>query len=79
MFGCLIILYLPLLHIIMSNRSNRKAIHQFHVCLDHETMTNYLVLVEFENNIPIASYIVMIPHSFNYYDQDYQYYTINNN
>jgi len=79
MFGYLIILYLPKLHIIMSSRINKKPIHQFHVCLDHETMTNYLVLVEFENNIPVASYIVRIPPSFNYYDNDYQYYTINNN
>jgi hypothetical protein len=57
----------------------KKKITQLYICLDYDTAANYLVLVESKDNIPLATYCVRIPPSYDYHNKNYPYYTINQN
>jgi hypothetical protein len=63
----------------MSSQIKKKTIIQSSVCLDSENMANYLILVETEESTPLATYIVRIPSSYHFYNENYRYYTINDN
>jgi hypothetical protein len=54
------------------------AQHQFSRDIGH-SLVNYFVLVEFLDDKPVRSYIVEFPESFNYWDDKYPFYCINNN
>jgi len=41
---------------------------------DHDSTDSYLLLIEIEDNIPIASYIVKIPESYKYCFKAFPYY-----
>jgi len=57
----------------------KRRIMQLSICLDHETMANYLVLIETTDNLPQGTYIVKLPDSFNFYNEKTPYYVINQN
>jgi hypothetical protein len=37
---------------------------QEHFCVDYETPDRYLLLIEMEDRIPIAAYVVKVPEPF---------------
>jgi hypothetical protein len=59
--------------------TTKKRILQHYICPNHYNNNAYLVLIEFENDIPILTYTVPIPPTFKFCNSDYQYFTINPN
>lgn len=57
----------------------KRKIMQVSICLDHDTMANYMVLIETADNLPKATYIVKLPSSFNFYNEKTPFYVINRN
>jgi hypothetical protein len=49
-------------------------IYQEHMRIDYDDPNRYLIIVEIEDNTPVASYVVRIPKSAKYCDQLYPYY-----
>lgn len=62
----------------MNIRKNKK-ITQLSICqVNDESVKNYMIIVEYKNNIPKHSYIVDM-HGFKYTDQEQPYYVFNDN
>lgn len=47
---------------------------QQNIRANNDSSDSYLLLIEIEDNIPIASYIVKIPESYKYYFKAFPYY-----
>ncbi len=48
-------------------KGNFKIV-QKHISLDTESMSNYIIIIELSNDIPLHTYLVPLPIWFVYYD-----------
>ncbi len=46
---------------------------------DCESPTRYMILVEVNGSTPIKAYVVELPKDWQFWDEKYQYYQINQN
>ena len=59
--------------------TTKRRILQHHICPNQYNMDAYLVLIEFENDIPILTYTVRIPTPFKFSNANNQFFTLNPN
>jgi len=47
--------------------------------LDDESPTRHMILIEVNGSVPLKSYVVELPKNFEFWDEKYRYYQINQN
>lgn len=64
----------------MSSKTQKHIrIHQQYLNLDDESPTRHMILVEVNGSVPLKSYVIELPKNFEFWDEKYRYYQINQN
>ena len=60
-------------HLCMKPNKNIRILQQ-HICINHETMENNMILLFTEDNKIVGVSVVALPSWFQFYDETYIYY-----